>query len=266
MRIVRFLDQAGIIRYGHDHRDGLATLLEGDLFGGLRETGRRVRIHKLLAPVEPSAILCIGLNYHEHARETNAPIPEYPVLFMKNPAALNHPGDPIVVPASCINPPQCDYEVELAVVIGRAARDVSAADALKHVLGYTIGNDVSARHWQKVGGGGQWVRGKSFDTFCPLGPVLVTPDQIPDPQTLQLQCRVNGQVMQDGHTRDMIFPVARLIEYLSSGMTLRAGTVILTGTPSGVGVARKPPVFLKPGDLVESSIEKIGVLTNPVTA
>ena len=163
-----------------------------------------------------------------------------------------------------MNPLQVDFEVELAVVIGRAAKNISAAKALDYVLGYTIGNDVSARRWQKHGGGGQWVRGKSFDTFCPLGPELVTKDLVPDPQQLRLQCCLNGELMQDANTADMIFSVAELIEYLSDSMTLLPGTVIMSGTPSGVGFARQPPVFLKPGDSLELTIDNLGTLCNPV--
>ncbi|KPK00444.1 MAG: 5-carboxymethyl-2-hydroxymuconate isomerase [Desulfobacterales bacterium SG8_35] len=264
MRIIRFLDENGQIRFGHDYRAGEATLLAGDIFAALQDSGHRLKVVKLLAPLQPAAILCIGLNYTQHARETNAELPHYPVLFMKNPAALNHPGDPILLPPSCMEPPQVDFEVELAIVIGRAAKNVSAANALDHVFGYTIGNDVSARRWQKHGGGGQWVRGKSFDTFCPLGPELVTADLVPDPQQLRLQCFLNNRLMQDSNTADMIFSVAELIEYLSTGMTLLPGTVIMSGTPSGVGFARKPPVFLKPGDTLELRIENLGTLCNPV--
>ena len=159
---------------------------------------------------------------------------------------------------------QVDFEVELAVIIGRKAKNVTAAEALDYVFGYTIGNDVSARRWQKHAGGGQWVRGKSFDTFCPLGPELVTKDLVPDPQQLRLQCFLNGRLMQDDNTSDMIFSVAGLIEYLSDSMTLLPGTVIMTGTPSGVGFARQPPVYLKPGDNLELTIDNLGTLCNPV--
>jgi 2-keto-4-pentenoate hydratase/2-oxohepta-3-ene-1,7-dioic acid hydratase in catechol pathway len=264
MRIIRFLDKNGHICFGHDHLNGEATLLAGNIFESLQDTGQRTAVMKLLAPVQPSAILCIGLNYSQHARETNAELPKYPVLFMKNPAALNHPCDPILLPPSCMDPLQVDYEVELAVIIGKAAKDVPTARAFDYVLGYTIGNDVSARRWQKHGGGGQWVRGKSFDTFCPLGPELVTKDLVPDPQQLRLQCFLNGELMQDANTADMIFSVAELIEYLSSGMTLLPGTVIMSGTPSGVGFARQPPVYLKPGDNLELKIDNLGTLRNPV--
>jgi len=266
MRIIRFLDKNGQICFGHAYRNGEATLLAGDIFASLQDTGRKIKIAKLLAPVEPPAILCIGLNYSQHARETNAELPRFPVLFMKNPAALNHPGDPILLPPSCMDPPQVDFEVELAVIIGKPAKNVSVARALDYVSGYTIGNDVSARRWQKHGGGGQWVRGKSFDTFCPLGPELVTADLVPDPQQLRLQCFLNGMLMQDANTSDMIFSVAELIAYLSDGMTILPGTVILSGTPSGVGFARKPPIFLKPGDILELKIENLGTLCNPVAA
>lgn len=266
MRIIRFSDEDGKRHYGHDYFDGSATLLEGQAFEGLRDTGHRVRVRKLLAPIRPTAVLCIGLNYRHHAEETGIKIPQYPVLFMKNPAAVQNPGDPIVLPPSCMNPLQADYEAELAAVIGKAAKNVSASDALGYVLGYTAANDVSARWWQKHAGSDQWVRGKSFDTFCPLGPELITADEIPDPQNLQIQCVLNNQIMQNDNTSNMIFSVARLIEYLSDGTTLLPGTVILTGTPSGVGFVRKPPVYLKPGDVVEIRIEKIGSLINPVTA
>lgn len=264
MRIVRFLDENKHIRLGHDFHDNEATLLSGELFGPLQNNGERTKVSMLLAPVQPAAILCIGLNYAHHARETGAREPEYPILFMKNPAAVNHPGDPILLPPSCLAPLQVDFEVELAVVIGRRAKNVSEERALDYVFGYTIGNDISARHWQKHAGGGQWVRAKSFDTFCPLGPELVTADQVPDPQKLRLQCFLNGQLMQDSNTADMIFSVARLIEYLSTDMTLLPGTVILTGTPSGVGFARKPPIYLKPGDHLELTIEGLGTLVSPV--
>ncbi len=265
MRIIRFLDEQDRVRFGQRRPDGTTTLLAGDPFAPLEDTGKAAAVKKLLTPVEPRVILGIGLNYHEHAAEFGSQLPKYPIVFAKNPAAAAHPGDPIVLPPVCMNPPEVDYEAELAVVIGRAARDVSAAGALDYVLGYTVGNDVSARRWQKHAGGGQWVRGKSFDTFCPLGPELVTPDEISDPQSLPIQCRLNGKLMQEGNTSDMIFPVAELIAFLSSGTTLLPGTVILTGTPSGVGFARKPPVFLAPGDRVEITIEPIGTLVSPVS-
>lgn len=266
MRIVRFIDERGNVCFGNDPDPGFGTanLMVGSLTpGDQNPVNERVKIVKLLAPFEPRAILCIGQNYHEHAREMGAPIPERPVLFMKNLGAVSHPHDPIVIPR-CSREPEVDYEGELAVVIGRPARDVPVARALDHVLGYTVGNDVSARWWQKKGAGGQWVRGKSFDTFCPLGPVIVSPDELTDPQSLRLTTTLNGEVVQDASTADMIFSVAELIAELSRDTTLLTGTVILTGTPSGVGAGRDPQVFLKPGDTVTCAIESIGALTNSV--
>jgi 2-keto-4-pentenoate hydratase/2-oxohepta-3-ene-1,7-dioic acid hydratase in catechol pathway len=222
-----------------------------------------VAIKKLLAPLNPTAILCIGLNYRKHAEETGAPLPEFPVLFMKNPAAVQNPGDPIELPQH-LKSEQVDWECELAVVIGKKCKNVSKDKALEHVLGYTCGNDISARDWQKKWGGGQWSRGKSFDTFCPLGPAIVTRDELKDPQALTLRTLVNGEVRQESHTRDMIFDVATLVAFLSGSTTLLPGTVILTGTPSGVGAGMKPPVFLKAGDEVVVAIEGIGELRNPV--
>jgi 2-keto-4-pentenoate hydratase/2-oxohepta-3-ene-1,7-dioic acid hydratase in catechol pathway len=208
-------------------------------------------------------MLCIGLNYRQHAAESNAPLPEFPVLFFKNPSALQHPGEPIVLPR-WLKSTKVDYECELAVVIGKAAKNVPRERALDYVLGYTCANDVSARDWQKEGGGTQWCRGKSFDTFAPLGPRLVTSDEISNPQTLRIRTILNGETLQDCSTGDMIFDVATLIEFLSGSTTLRPGTVILTGTPQGVGVARNPPRFLQAGDKVTIDVEGIGALTNPV--
>jgi len=264
MRIARFQDETGSIRFGTPVEDTKALGLEGNLYEGLRETGEPFQVHKWLAPVAPVNIYCIGLNYRAHAEETGAKIPEHPVLFMKPTTAIAHPGDPIPLPVSCDRGPEVDYEAELTVVIGRAAKNVSEGQALEHVLGYTCANDVSARRWQKHGGGAQWVRGKSFDGFCPLGPVLVTADEIPDPQTLGVRCLLNGETMQSGNTDDMIFSVAELIARLSRDTTLLPGTLILTGTPPGVGFARTPPVFLQDGDLVRVEIDRIGALENPV--
>ena len=264
MRIVRFIDEDGQQRFGRNFEKDTATLLEGDLLTGLTETDKVCHVKKLLAPLVPAAIFGIGLNYHQHAKEIGMEAPKYPVVFMKNPASIANPGDPIVLPATCMDPPEVDYEAELAVVIGRAAKDVNTAEAMRYVLGYTAANDVSARRWQGRRGAGQWVRSKSFDTFCPLGPELVSADELQDPQNLRLTCELNGQVMQDGNTGDMIFPVAELISFLSTGATLLPGTVILTGTPSGVGFTRKPPVYLMPGDTVEVAVEGIGTLRNSV--
>jgi 2-keto-4-pentenoate hydratase/2-oxohepta-3-ene-1,7-dioic acid hydratase in catechol pathway len=265
MKIIRYQDASGAIHFGRQHDDGSATQIRGDIFAELTDTGTAADVAKLLAPIVPVDILCIGLNYAKHAAEGKQPLPEFPVLFMKNIGALQNPGDPIVIPRA-LKCETVDYECELGVVIGKECLNVSAADALDYVLGYTCAHDVSERHWQKHGGGGQWCRGKTFQTFCPLGPCLVTTDEITDPQTLNIKTTLNGQVMQDGNTDDMIFSVRRLIEFLSAGMRLLPGTIILTGTPQGVGAARTPPVYLRPGDTVTISIEGIGDLTNPVIA
>lgn len=263
MKIIRYQSPAGTIGFAQQHADGTATKLRGALGEKLEPTGEPAEIAKLLAPLEPRALVCIGLNFRQHAAETNAPLPKVPVVFFKNPAAVQNPGDAIELPRWLASG-QVDYECELAVVIGRRCKNVSRADAFDYVLGYTCGNDVSARDWQKEGGGSQWCRGKSFDTFCPLGPVLVTPEEIPNPNALRISTKVNGETLQDCSTADMIFDVPALIEFLSGSTTLLPGTVILTGTPHGVGMARTPPRWLQPGDTVAVEIEKIGVLTNPV--
>ncbi len=263
MKLIRFSDHAGKISHAAQQSDGSALIIEGDIFGGHRVTDQKADIAKILAPLQPTAIVCIGLNYKFHAEETHAPIPRHPVVFMKLPNVVQNPGDPILLPTH-LKSDKVDYECELAVIIGKTAKNVSKENALRHVLGYTCANDVSARDWQKEGGGGQWCRGKTFDTFCPLGPVLVTADEIPNPNSLAIKTILNGEAMQDWNTSDMIFDVPTLIEFLSGSTTLVPGTVILTGTPHGVGAARTPPVFMKHGDTVTVEIEKIGTLTNPV--
>ena len=264
MHITRFLDTDGVIRLGIAQQNDQAEFLQGELFGDLTPTGELVKIKKRLAPLEPVNIFCIGLNYQEHANETGKRTTENPVIFMKPTSTLAGPEDAIKLPACCKRGPEVDYEAELAVVIGKSAHNVTEADALDYVYGYCCANDVSARRWQKHGGGGQFTKGKGFDTFCPLGPVLVTADEISDPRKLSIRCIINDELLQDGNTADMIFPVARLVHLLSQDTTLLPGTVILTGTPSGVGVARNPGRFLTAGDRVTVSIEKIGELTNPV--
>ena len=223
------------------------------------------------------SLLGIGRNYAEHAGEQGAAVPDRPMVFSKHPGSVALDGEAIVIPAACRDPgtggpAQVDFEAELAVIIGTSVKDATVGDALGCVLGYTAANDVSARWWQKHGSNGQFTRGKSFDTFCPLGPVVVPAADVPDPQALAVRCRVNGVPMQDGTTADMIFPVATLISELSRGTTLLAGTVLLTGTPSGVGMARTPPVWLAEGDVVEVEIGASGdrhgpllVVRNPVT-
>jgi 2-keto-4-pentenoate hydratase/2-oxohepta-3-ene-1,7-dioic acid hydratase in catechol pathway len=220
--------------------------------------------------LEFTQILGIGRNYAQHAREQGAAIPDRPMVFSKNAASACLSGDEIVIPACCrdgaTGGEQVDFEGELAVVIGSAVRDVSKQRAMEHVLGYCVANDVSARWWQKTGGGGQFWRGKSFDTFCPLGPWLTPAAAVADPHALRLVTTLNGEVMQDGTTGDMIFDIPTLISELSRGLTLLPGTVILTGTPSGVGMARTPPVWLKDGDAISVEIEGLGTLSNRVRA
>jgi 2-keto-4-pentenoate hydratase/2-oxohepta-3-ene-1,7-dioic acid hydratase in catechol pathway len=263
MKIVRFLDPEGIEHHGALTTPGLARPLRGHVLVSHEPENREIPISRLLAPVVPTAILCIGLNYRKHAEETGAKIPTHPVLFLKSPATIQRPGGPIELPRA-LRSEQVDYEGELAVIIGTPCKNATRANALDHVLGYTCANDVSARDWQKDKGGSQWCRGKGFDTFCPLGPWIVTRDEIPDPAALTLRTRVNGEVLQESPTADMIFDVPAIIEFLSGSSTLLPGTVILTGTPSGVGMARTPPRWLQPGDRVSVEIDRIGTLENPV--
>ena len=214
------------------------------------------------APVpRPGKLICIGLNYRDHAKEANLPLPDKPIVFSKFSSAVIAPGEPVVIPHSS---QKVDYEAELAVVIGRRAKHVTADRAYDYVLGYTAFNDVTARDFQFADG--QWQRGKSCDTFAPMGQTIVTTDTIPDPHKLSIKLTLNGEVMQDSNTDQLIFGVPRLIEFISESITLEPGDVIATGTPPGVGFARKPPVFLKPGDQMEIYIEGMGGLGNPVVA
>jgi 2-keto-4-pentenoate hydratase/2-oxohepta-3-ene-1,7-dioic acid hydratase in catechol pathway len=263
MRIIRCIDDHGNTIQAAE-KDGKASLIRGDIFGRHEVTSEVVTVKKLLAPIIPSAILCIGLNYRHHATESGAKVPEQPVLFVKGNNALQNPGDPILLPRF-MRSDEVDYECELAVVIGKPCKNVTKERALDYVLGYTCANDVSARDWQIKRSGGQWCRGKFFDTFAPLGPALVTKDDIPNPNSLKIKTILNGQAVQDWTTSDMIFDVPMLIAFLSGSTTLLPGTVILTGTPQGVGMAKKPePRWLRAGDEVTIEIEKIGKLTNPV--
>lgn len=247
---------------------------------------------QLLAPVSPQHLYCIGLNYRRHAAETGKPLPAHPVVFSKPGTAVCASGDAIVVPRVAQDPPEVDFEAELAVVIGckmepssstaknpsedmprvRAyCKDVSPEEALSFVVGYTAANDVTARRWQGAKrGGGQWDYAKSFDTFCPLGPALVRRTDADQQPALEIGCRLKSageteaRVMQASNTSDMVFNVAQLVSFLSQGRTLLPGTVILAGTPEGVGFVRKPPVYLQHGDEVEVDVEGVGVLRNPV--
>lgn len=266
MKIIRFTDADGMVRLGAvDQPVGLAgeslperaRIIEGDLFGSWRVTDDTARVAKLLAPIEPSAILGIGANYRALFTESGKPLPDYPIVFFKLSNALQHPGEPIVLPRLALRAEQVKFEGELAVVIGTPGRNISEDRAMDHVFGYTIANDVSATDWQRERVGMQWAKGKGFDTFCPLGPAIVTADEISDPADMRVVTRVNDAVEQDELVREMVFSVPRLIAFLSAAHTIPAGSVILTGTPPG---AR----FLEPGERVEITIREIGTLANPV--
>lgn len=265
MKIVRFRAPGGEVLCGAFDPDApdRATVIDGDIFGDMELSGRVERIATLLPPVAPPNIIALGLNYGKHAEETEIQEPESPVMFLKATTSLVGHGAPIVLPAA--GPDEVDYEAELAVIIGEKAKNVSRADASNYILGYTCANDVSARDWQAIKQKKQWARGKSFDTFCPIGPYLVTKDEVKNAGELNIRTILNGEIMQDSNTSDMIFDIPAIISDISSSLTLLPGTIILTGTPEGVGFTRVPPVFLKEGDSVTVSIEHIGELTNPVT-
>lgn len=217
---------------------------------------------KLKAPIpDPPKIICIGLNYRDHAEESGVPIPKEPVLFSKYATAVIGPDEAIVLPPVS---QEVDYEAELVLVVGKPGRWIKAEAAMDHLAGYTVGHDVSARDWQLKKDGKQWMAGKTFDTFAPIGPHLVTRDEIPDPHGLGIRLRLNGTTMQESNTRQMIFSAAAVVAYVSQIVTLQAGDLIFTGTPPGVGFARKPQVFLKPGDVAEVEIDGLGTLRNPV--
>lgn len=259
MKIARFrLD--GEIRFGILEGEEV-QLCVGDPFVGLERQGTAIRAEglKLLSPVEPPNVVCIGLNYRRHVEESGVALPKVPQIFLKPTTSVCGPEDPIVRPLQ--DPDKVDYEVELAVVIGTKARHVSEEDAARFILGYTVGNDVSARgaQFDDI----QWTRGKSYDSFCPLGPCVETDL---DADNLALTCRVNGRTLQSSNTSDMIWTTTQLVSFISGCMTLLPGTVILTGTPEGVGFPRTPPIFLKDGDVVECEIEGIGLLNNPVVS
>jgi 2-keto-4-pentenoate hydratase/2-oxohepta-3-ene-1,7-dioic acid hydratase in catechol pathway len=259
MRIARFVPRSGGVPQYGIVRDETVIAIRGDVFGRWQETRARWPLGDvtLLRPVEPADVFCFGRNYRAHAAEGADPVPETPLMFMKATTSVIETGRPIELPA--VAPTQVDWEAELAVVIRQTAWQVDEADALRHVLGYTCANDVSARDCQAHDG--QWSRGKSFDTFCPLGPWIETEL---DPSKLWIEGRLDGEVVQRASTAEMIFSVAALVSFLSWGMTLLPGTVILTGTPAGCGFARTPPRFLRPGDVFEVAIEGIGVLRNAV--
>jgi len=240
--------------------DGVVEHFRGDLEYDRLFTA--LAAAKLLAPIpHPGKIICVGRNYAEHARERGSEIPTQPIFFLKSNNTICGPGDAIVIPPTS---QQVDYEAEFAVVIGKGGKNIPEESAYGHVAGYMIMNDVSARDMQSADK--QWFRGKSCDTFAPIGPWIVTKDEIPDPHSLCISLTLNGQTMQDSNTGNMIFRIPFLISYLSCSMTLEPGDIISTGTPEGVGASRTPPVFLKPGDVVSITVDKIGTLTNPVAA
>ena len=261
-KIARFRTKEGKTYYGLLRDESHLAVLDGSIYGGWKAAGKTYRLKEvtLLHPVDPGDIVAIGVNYRSHGVETGHDIPERPIIFLKASTSVVAPGESIVLPH--LTPDMVDYEAELAVIIGKAAKNMPEERALEYVLGYTCGNDVSARDAQWTLDK-QWARAKSCDTFCPLGPWIV---EGLDPDNLRVQCRLNGQTMQDSNTSQMIFGVRKLISYVSHNKTLRPGDVIMTGTPEGVGGARNPQVFLKSGDTVEVEIEGIGVLRNPVRA
>ncbi|OKL63710.1 hypothetical protein UA08_00019 [Talaromyces atroroseus] len=275
-RLVRFLAKDGLVYYG----DAIlpagqsdltqvtkAKVIKGDIFGQHRVTDQVAEIKTLLAPLarhDIKTVRCLGLNYEQHAIESDLPIPRYPVLFYKPVTSITGPFDDIPVPAIAQEGEGLDYECELVVVIGKEARDVPESQALDYVLGYAVGNDVSHRDWQLKRGGGQWGLGKGFDGWAPFGPGIVSSKLIRDPNTLNITTKLNGKTVQSSNTKDMIFGVAQTIAFLSQGTTLLPGDILLTGTPQGVGMGRKPQLWLKDGDHVEVSLENVGTCSNRV--
>jgi acylpyruvate hydrolase len=257
-------DMLGLLQLGDEGARAVRALLDavGDGAAGEGRYAYSAAAVRLRAPLStPPKILCIGQNYRDHVLEQNAPMPEKPIIFSKFTNTVIGPGDGIVYPSTTR---ELDYEAELVVVIGKTGKHVARERAYDHVAGYMAGQDVTARDLQR--GDGQWVRGKSQDTFAPLGPYLVTRDEVPDPQALDIKLWVNGEVRQDSNTRNLIFDVPYLIEFIAQGITLTPGDLIYTGTPPGVGAFRKPPAFLRVGDEVTVEVEKLGRLTNRVVA
>jgi 2-keto-4-pentenoate hydratase/2-oxohepta-3-ene-1,7-dioic acid hydratase in catechol pathway len=264
MKIIRFVSGRKKVLQGiyNPKRPDLAKIIEGDIFGDYKITSKEAEIKKLLSPINPVNILALGINYKKHGDETAMSYPDQPILFLKATTSIVGHDGPIILPAAGSD--SVDYEAELAVIIGKKAKNVPPDKAIDYAMGYTCANDVSARDWQFDKQKGQWARGKSFDTFCPLGPWIVTKEEIDDPNNISIRCIINGQMVQESKTSEMIFNVQNIVSNLSRSMTLLPGTVILTGTPDGVGFTRQPPLFLKAGDLVSVEIEKIGTLTNRV--
>jgi len=275
-RLVRFLATDGNVYYGDAilpsgesdiAKTKQALIITGSIFGKHEVTDQTAIVRLLLAPLAPEdvrTVRCLGLNYALHAKESNMAIPKYPVLFYKPVTSLSGPTDPIPIHPLAQEGEGLDYECELVAVIGKVCRDVSEADALDHVFGYAVGNDVSHREWQIAKGGGQWSLGKGFDGWAPYGPGIVSSSLIKDPQTLRISTKLNGKTVQDSNTSDMIFNIRQTIAFLSKGTTLLPGDVIFTGTPSGVGMGRNPKLWLKDGDVVEVSLESVGTVKNKV--
>lgn len=264
MKIVRFISDHDRIMYGEYNagQPEVANIIDGDIFEQFQVTSKKASIRTFLSPIVPSNILAMGLNYHHHAAETGLDIPKYPILFMKATSSITGHQEPILLPSAA--PDNVDFEAELAVVIGKSVKNLQPSEAMDCILGYTCANDISARDLQ-LRQHGQWVHAKSFDTFCPLGPCLVTTNEIPDPNRLHIRALLNeSHVLQDASTSDMIFNIASIISFLSQSMTLLPGTVILTGTPEGVGFTRNPPLFLRKGNRITVEIDGIGRLSNPV--
>ena len=259
MKLARIRTADGAIQYAELHSDH-CRLLAAPPFPDVRLTDVSVDRDtvRILAPVDPTQIVAIGKNYREHAAETGSDVPDAPIVFIKTPNTVVATGDPVILPAMA--PHEVDYECELVIVIGKKTRNITEDDVPNHVLGYTCGNDVSARDCQ-LKQDQQWARGKCFDTFAPMGPCIETDL---DPDNAAIRTLLNGEAMQDSNTRDLIFSTRFLVSYVSRCMTLHPGSVIMTGTPPGVGMARTPPRFLREGDTVTVEIDGIGTLTNPV--
>ncbi|EPS27561.1 Fumarylacetoacetate hydrolase domain-containing protein [Penicillium oxalicum] len=275
-RLIRFLAKDGHVYYGDAllpsgitdiGKAAQARVIHGDIFGQHRVTDQVADVRMLLSPLarkDIGTVRCLGLNYEQHAKESNLPIPKYPVLFYKPVTAIAGPLDDIPVAPIAQEGEGLDYECELVIVIGKEARNVAESSALDYVLGYAVGNDVSHRDWQIKRGGGQWGLGKGFDGWAPFGPGIVSSKLIRDPNALHIGTKLNGKVVQSSSTKDMIFDVAKTIAFLSQGTTLLPGDLIFTGTPEGVGMGRKPAVWLKDGDQVEISLEGVGSISNRV--
>jgi 2-keto-4-pentenoate hydratase/2-oxohepta-3-ene-1,7-dioic acid hydratase in catechol pathway len=283
VRLVTFTE-GGVQRVGVEVSDGGAvadvTKVDGsiptdmrsllELDGGVAKAAAAVEAApkiaadavKLMAPIyNPEKIICIGMNYVDHCTEQNMPVPTEPVVFSKFASCITGPGEPII---KVDETKELDFEVELAIVVGKTARRVAKADALEYIAGYTVAHDVSARDWQLKRNGGQWLMGKTFDTFAPIGPAIVTTDELPDIGKKGIRCRLNGEIVQDSNTEQLVFDVETIIEWCSAMVTLKPGDLIFTGTPPGVGCFRKPPLWLKAGDVVEVEVDGIGCISNPV--